>query len=252
MRCCASGRPGSSPPAQLGRAASITRLRARARRDPTSASRNASQVASSRSGSVATASYGPGGSSRAAARADRRREALGVGRAAQAGDERDAVAVVGGAVQALGDDAAGRRARRAWPTSRAGTGRACAPGPGGSLRAQLGLELARADRAVGGQAVVAAEERGHSRRFTLAARPSRVPHATARGSPSAGACARRPAARGAARRARRRPAAPRASPSSRTRRPGSGACRRRTGGTRSGSGDSPLRKRSGRNAVGSG
>ncbi len=85
---------------------------------------------------------------------ERSGEALGVGGRAQPRGQHGAVAVVGGAGDALGHDARARRA--AGALGRRSTRRRRA---GRRLGAQLGLQLTTADRAVGGQAVVAAEER---------------------------------------------------------------------------------------------
>ena len=84
-------------------------------------------------------------------------EALGVGGRAQAGHERVAVAVVGGAGDALRVTTPGERARLGVLAAAArARARAAAPEP---VDVALGLELAAADRAVRGQAVMAAEER---------------------------------------------------------------------------------------------
>ena len=99
---------------------------------PASASRNASHVASSRSGRSAISGYGPGGSSRAAAAASAaaRRSASAVAR--RPGRERVAVAVVGGARDAPGHHAGLRGVERAALRRRA-RARARARRAGGAL-----------------------------------------------------------------------------------------------------------------------
>ena len=83
------------------------------------------------SGSVATASYGPGRLEPRGGGGDRGREPLGVGRGAQPGDEHVAVAVVGRAGELARDEppAAARRGRAAL---RAGVRRGAA-GRGGAF-----------------------------------------------------------------------------------------------------------------------
>src|SRR5829696_5404868 len=187
----------------------------------------------------------------AGSREQRRGEPLGVGRRPQARDQRVAVAVVGGALQAAGDDAGGAPApARASGAGPRGAARGRRAGARRRLGAQLCLELARADRAVRGQAVVAAEER----------------HARTAGDASASGVTYPPRAGDSVTERRRtrspRPAAlsaHRSATARRTSRISSAAnaapAQRRTpppnGSQANGSG-APSRKRSGRNAVGSG
>ena len=139
---CAGRRRGCRAPRRSPSSGASATIASCSSRAPggTSASRNASQIASSCTGSSATAGCGPGRLEPRVGPRQRGGQALGVGGGAQAGDERVAVAVVGGAGDALGDDA-----RRAALACSPALRRARAGGPRGGGGPALGLR-ARASR----------------------------------------------------------------------------------------------------------